>query len=182
MEIKMAPDFDLLQHARLFDQQALAMIYDTHSPGLYRYSMHRLGDQAIAEDCVADTFTRFLQALQAGRGPKDFLQAYLYRTAHNWIADHYRRGAAPSEELDEENKDERPLPEEELHRRQYRERLRTALQQLTGDQQQVVTLKFLEGWENEAIARSLKKPVGAVKSLQHRALATLKRILEDEDL
>jgi RNA polymerase sigma-70 factor (ECF subfamily) len=41
----------------------------------------------------------------------------------------------------------------------------------------VVALKFLEGWENEAIARALHKPVGAVKSLQHRALERLKQIL-----
>jgi RNA polymerase sigma-70 factor (ECF subfamily) len=51
---------------------------------------------------------------------------------------------------------------------------------LTEDQQQVVSLKFLEGWENDEIARALRKPVGAVKSLQHRALAQLQKILLDE--
>ena len=55
--------------------------------------------------------------------------------------------------------------------------LREALALLTPDQRQVVTLKYLEEWENEAIAKVLNKPVGAVKSLQHRALASLRRIL-----
>jgi RNA polymerase sigma-70 factor (ECF subfamily) len=44
----------------------------------------------------------------------------------------------------------------------------------------VVALKFLEGWENEEIARALNKPIGAVKSLQHRALAQLHKILLDK--
>jgi RNA polymerase sigma-70 factor (ECF subfamily) len=181
MDIEVPSDLELLQRARQFDAQALAQIYDLHSPGLHRYAMRLLGDQVLAEDCVAETFSRFLQALQANRGPTDYLQAYLYRVAHNWVVDHYRREPPPADVLTEELRDHQAGPEEEAGRRLRQERLRTALKQLTPDQQQVIALKFLEGWENEAIARSLKKPVGAVKSLQHRALATLQRILQDED-
>jgi RNA polymerase sigma-70 factor, ECF subfamily len=182
MEIKVPLDLELLHHARRFDRQALAMIYDLYSPGLYRYAMRLLGDQNMAEDCVADTFTRFLQALRINRGPDNFLQAYLYRMAHNWISDHYRREPAPAEELTEEYRDNQANPEEDTNRRQRQERLRAALRQLTTDQRQVIILKYLEGWENEEIACSLKKPVGAVKSLQHRALATLERILNREEI
>jgi RNA polymerase sigma-70 factor (ECF subfamily) len=56
------------------------------------------------------------------------------------------------------------------------------LKQLTPDQQQVIILKYLENMENEEIARAMKKPVGAVKSLQNRALTALKRILRNEEL
>jgi RNA polymerase sigma-70 factor (ECF subfamily) len=45
----------------------------------------------------------------------------------------------------------------------------------------VIALKYLEGWENEEIARALKKPVGAIKSMQHRALASLQKILGGEE-
>jgi RNA polymerase sigma-70 factor (ECF subfamily) len=182
MDINVPLNPDLLQRARLFEHHALAQVYDTYSPGLYRYAMRRLGDQNLAEDCVADTFTRFLQALQSRRGPENFLQAYLYRMAHNWISDYYRREPASPEELIEEHRDEKADPEEDAHRHLQQECLRAAIRQLTPDQQQVVSLKYLEGWENEQIARSLKKPVGAVKSLQHRALAALQRILQNEDL
>jgi RNA polymerase sigma-70 factor (ECF subfamily) len=182
MKTDMIPEPDLLQRARLFEQQALAEVYDTYNPGLYRYAMRRLGDEYLAEECVAETFSRFLQALRDGRGPKDFLQAYLYRVAHNWITDHYRGGPSRSVELTEELRDEQPGPQEDAEQRRRGARLQAALQQLTADQQQVITLKFLEGWENEQIARSLKKPVGAVKSLQYRALAALQRILQDEEL
>ena len=61
------------------------------------------------------------------------------------------------------------------------QRVRFALAELTSEQQQVIALKFLEGWENDEIARTLNKPVGAVKSLQHRALAHLQKILLDEE-
>lgn len=182
MEIDVPSDPELLQRARIYNHQALAQIYDTYSPGLYRYAMRLLGDQNLAEDCVADTFARFLQVLQAKRGPENFLQAYLYRIAHNWISDHYRREPAPTEELTEEHRDEQAGPEEEANRRQRQARLQAALQQLTPDQQQVIVLKFLEGWENEEIARAIGKPVGAVKSLQHRGLAALQRVLQNEDL
>jgi RNA polymerase sigma-70 factor (ECF subfamily) len=74
---------ELLHAAYALEEQTLAEIYDLYSPRLYRYAMRLLGDAQISEDCVAETFSRFLQALQAGRGPRDHLQAYLFRTAHN---------------------------------------------------------------------------------------------------
>jgi RNA polymerase sigma-70 factor (ECF subfamily) len=174
-------DSELLEHARQFDIQALARIYDAYSPGLYRYAMRRLSDQDLAEECVAETFSRFLQALKGKRGPGSYLQAYLYRMAHNWIVDHYRREPMQPVELSEEYHDENADPVGDTGRRLLKEHLQRVLKRLTPDQQQVIALKYLEGWENEEIARSLKKPVGAIKSIQHRALATLQRILNREE-
>ena len=57
------------------------------------------------------------------------------------------------------------------------DQVRRALMQLTPTQRQVIVLKFLEGWSNAEIAKTMKRPVGAVKSLQHRALAALNRLL-----
>ncbi|TRZ51621.1 sigma-70 family RNA polymerase sigma factor [bacterium] len=178
-QVPFAPE--LLELARQFDHPALAQIYDTYSPGLYRYAMRLLGDQNLAEDCVAETFSRFLQALQTKRGPDSYLQAYLYRMAHNWIVDHYRREPMQPVELTEEHRDENADPEKDAGQHLRQERLRMAIKKITPEQQQVIALKYLEGWKNEEIARSLKKPVGAVKSLQHRALANLQRILNREE-
>jgi RNA polymerase sigma-70 factor, ECF subfamily len=181
MDNQVPSDDELLELAQNFDQSALAQIYDSYSPRLYRYAMRRLSDQDHAEDCVAEIFSRFLHALQARRGPNKYLQAYLYRMAHNWIIDHYRRESSQPEELTEEHRDGKADPEQEAGQNLQQAGLRIALRKLTPDQQQVIALKYLEGWENEEIAIALKKPVGAVKSLQHRALASLQKDLRGEE-
>ena len=99
---------DLLQRAARLETKALTEIYDTYSPGMYRYAMRLLGDATLAEDCVAETFTRFLDALQKRRGPRDHLQAYLYRIAHNWVVDSYRQQKDDSALDDSLPSDDRP--------------------------------------------------------------------------
>jgi RNA polymerase sigma-70 factor (ECF subfamily) len=166
---------ELLQLAAQLNTAALAEIYDVYSPGLYRYAMRLLGDEALAEDCVAEVFTRFLKSLQNRKGPRDHLQAYLYRIAHNWVVDRYRRQQETctlSESLEAEE-----VPEEEAARRIRQMEVRHALHQLTPDQQKVIALKYLEDWSNDEIAHALRKPVGAVKSIQHRALLNLQKLL-----
>src|SRR5690606_14190418 len=73
------------------DREALAEMYDTYSDNLYGYAFRLLNDRQLAEDCVGETFTRVLEALRTGKGPQSSLQAYLFRIAHNWITDIYRR-------------------------------------------------------------------------------------------
>jgi RNA polymerase sigma-70 factor, ECF subfamily len=169
---------ELLSGARAFAQDALAAIYDLYSPGLYRYAMRLLGDEALAEDCLGETFSRFLKALRAGQGPQDHLQAYLYRIAHNLITDSYRRQPPPPLELDETVRaDDRLRPERQVDDRLQASRVHLALRALTPEQRQVITLRFVEGWENDEVAAALQRPVGAVKALQHRALAVLRKLL-----
>jgi len=181
METCVSSDDELLRLAREFDHQALERIYDVYSPGLYRYAMRLLGNAMLAEDCVAETFTRFLQSLEKHRGPREHLQAFLYRSAHNWIVDHYRRSDRNAE-LDEDLQDGDRSTEERASDHLHQEKIRSALQKLTPDQHQVIVLKYLEGWDNEAISRAVAKPVGAVKSLQHRALERLRGLLKEEDV
>lgn len=172
----------LLRRASSFEREALVEIYDRFSPNLYRYAMRLLGDANLAEDCVSETFTRILNALATGHGPRDHLQAYLYRIAHNWITDHYRRPILPVQETDEDNLPSRdPLPESALTGHDEQQRLRRALIMLTPDQRQVIMLRFVEGWKLEEVAATLGKPHGAVKSLQHRGLVALKKMLKDEE-
>ena len=182
MEHAVPTESELLQGARQLDAHSLSQIYDLHSPGLYRYALRRLGDPSMAEECLSETFSRLLNALHAGRGPRDHLQAYLYRTAHNWIVDHYRRRPAAEEELSNTIEDTKPGPEELTGKHLQQQHLRGAIQKLTPEQQQVIALKYLEGWKNKEIAYALKRTIGSVKSLQHRALASLERILAEEDL
>jgi len=170
----------LLQGARAFDPDCLAELYDRYSPELYAFAWRLLGDTGLAEDCIADTFTRLLSVLRSGGGPTDHLRAYLYRSAHNWTTDHYRR-KLPAD-LPENMPDSDPLPERQADMAQRQHRLRAALMGLTPDQRQVILLRFYQGLDPEETAAAVGRPTGAVKSLQHRALAALRRLLLNEDV
>lgn len=173
-----ANDRSLLERARHFEKEALAEIFDCYNAGIFRYALRLLGDPDLARECMSETFSRYLNALQHGSGPNENLRAYLYRIAHNWITDYYRRKTPPPLPLDPELRaDPAEEPSQVVADEMEIQQVRSALALLTPDQRQVVTLKYLEDWENEEIARSLNKPVGAVKALQQRGIAALRRML-----
>ena len=176
--MKNNPDQVILEKAKRFEAEALEEIFDAFSPGIYRYAYRLLGDEELARECMSETFSRFLAALKRDRGPDIYLQAYLYRIAHNLITDYYRRKTPPTLPLDVElPADTTDEPPQRLADEMTNQQLRQALTLLTPDQRQVIVLKYVEDWENESIAQSMNKPVGAVKALQHRGLETLRRIL-----
>jgi RNA polymerase sigma-70 factor (ECF subfamily) len=173
---------NLLTDVREYNLDILADIYDQYSPGIYNYAMRLLGDDTLAEDCVAETFSRFLKVIRNGQGPCDHLQAYLYRIAHNLITDSYRRQPPPPLELDENLRaEEQSKPEIQADISMEKERVRLAMRSLTPDQRQVVMLRFMEELDIEDVAQAMNKPVSAIKALQHRALAALRRLLPREE-
>jgi len=172
---------DLIPRARNFDLTALERIYDQYNQGLYLYACRLLGNNDLAEECVAEIFSRFLKALQVGKGPDSNLKGYLYRSTHNWVTDYYRR-RRDDFELD----DELPAKEQEevgmeVERKIAQQHLRRALAQLSGEQYQVVSLHLIDGWDLEEIADTLGKSTGAIKSLQHRALENLRKIMNGQE-
>ncbi len=171
----------LLQNARRFSSSALIEIYDLYSPAIYKYALRQLGDPDSAEECVSETFTRFLHAIQRGGGPEQYVKAYLYRIAHNWITDQYRNPNFYNVEFTEETVDcvdnDSAEDEEKVHRQAW---LRNAFRKLTPEQRQVISLKFLEGMSNDEVATVMNKPVGAVKALQSRGISSLQRLVKME--
>ena len=165
MRIDSSFEKELLDSANRFDSNVLTVIYDRYKNGIYTYSLRLLGEPDLAEECVAETFSRFLRALYKGLGPKDHLQAYLYRIAHNWIADNYRSRTTLSTDLDENLADEeRPSLPQSLDKEIEQARMRAALRRLTDEQRQVIALRFLEGWEYEEVAAALNKSVDSIRS------------------
>jgi RNA polymerase sigma-70 factor, ECF subfamily len=160
-----------------FNKQELVEIYESLSPRLFRYALRLLGDQDHAEECVSETFSRFLTAVKNGGGPKDNIQAYLYRSAHNWITDFFRR--RPPAEIIEERLPADPAegPVAVVARDQERERIRIALLCLPPDQRMVILLRFYEQWPHEEIAAALGKTSEASRALQHRAVVGLRKML-----
>lgn len=169
----------MLKRAQQLETQALIQIYNRYSDALYQYAMRLSGDPDLAEECVAETFARLLESFQRGRGPRQFLRAYLYRMAHNWLTDQFRarREDIPLEEALPLPAPSNPVAEAEMHI--YQQAVRAALFHLTPEQRQVILLRYVEGWELEEIAHALQKPIGAIKALQHRAIVRLRRLLTE---
>jgi RNA polymerase sigma-70 factor (ECF subfamily) len=76
----------------------------------------------------------------------------------------------------------RPSLQQSLDKTMGQEKMRAALVRLTGEQRQVIALRFLEGWENEEVAAALNKPLGAIRALQHRAIENLRKILAEDEI
>lgn len=171
-------DEELLLKAKAFDRNAISAIYDAYQQPLYRYIYRQVGAVETSRDLTSDVFSRFLQALKKGNGPKEHLKAWLYQVAHNIVVDFYRRQQHRNHlALDDRPlySDENPVRSAELN--MDAELVRLALTKLTPDQRQVITLKFFAGFTNKETAEVLDKPIGAVKALQHRAIAALQRQL-----
>jgi RNA polymerase sigma-70 factor (ECF subfamily) len=171
-------DQTLLNRARAFDEQALGEIYDAYFERLYRYAYRFVGDTDSAQDIASETLRRLLEALRDGRAP-NHLGAWLYRVAHNLAMDQHRKRPAQGivslePDLDQSDK---ANTEADSEQRLTQRKVRAALARLTPEQQNVVMLKFMEGYSNAEVGVLMNKPEGAIKSLQHRALAALKRTL-----
>jgi RNA polymerase sigma-70 factor (ECF subfamily) len=180
----MQPDEEsvLLNRAREYDQAAIAEVYDRYSLRIYNYIYHRLGNAHLAEDLTATVFLRMLEAIRSSRAWQSSFSGWLYRIAHNLVVDYFRAGRQEELPLEEWPVPVREHPSDIAERSIARQRLRAAISQLTGEQNVVITLKFLEGLSNAEVARTIGKSEGAVKSLQFRALAALRRMIGGEEL
>ena len=158
------------------DSQVIAAIYDRYFSEVYRYVFYRLGVESLAEDIVSDVFIRLLEAAKKKRGPQTNIKGWLLSTASNVIADHLRRVyKRPTEALSKSMPDRAASLTDEVDRRQQNESIRAAYEHLTPEQQNVLALRFGDGYSLEETAAVMKKNVNAIKALQFRALAALQR-------
>ncbi len=158
------------------DPLAISAVYDEYYPVVFRYVRYRLGDETQAEDISSDVFTRLLESIRNGKGPRDNLKGWLLAVASNAVNDLHRSAyRRPSEELNEEMADPSSSPTEKSEQLESRRKVRQALTRLTAEQQQVIALRFSEGLSLEEAAVVMKKNVNTVKQLQFRALASLGR-------
>lgn len=169
----------LLEGAQCYDPKALAEIFDTYYDRIYSYIYRRIGNPGLCEDLAGEVFVRLLEAIKTKRGPRTNLLAWLYRVAHNLVVDHYRRQSKmTTQPLEDWLVSVPDNPTQYVELESLQRQLRMALSRLTADQQQVIVLKFVEDLSNAQVGIILGKPEGAIKSLQHRALAALRRQIE----
>ena len=174
---------DLLVAAQQNNPDALMAIYDRYQAMIYAYAYRMVLNADAAEDCTAATFERLLAALQKGAGPKQHLKAYLFRIAHNWMVDWVRRESRQisTDFTDQAWPADDPSPDEAAAKRMNTARMMKHLQQLTPQQREVLILRFMDGFSLHETAKLLHKPVGAIKSLQKRALTRLRHEMESVD-
>jgi RNA polymerase sigma-70 factor (ECF subfamily) len=169
--------------ARLYDldPQTISEIHEAYFPTVYRYARYRVGDETVAEDLSSETFIRLLEAVHAGKGPKTSLRGWLMGTISNLVNDYFRRVYNQSNEpLHDDLRASSGDPVSLVEQRAHQELLRKALSRLTPDQQHVLALRFGSGCSLAEIAEILGKKTNAVKQLQFRALAALRKQIEGE--
>jgi RNA polymerase sigma-70 factor, ECF subfamily len=171
----------LLERAKAYDINALAEIYDHYESKIYSYIYHRVGSQPVAQDLTSQVFLRVLEAIHNERTWETSFSGWLYRIAHNLVIDHYRRRGrdtqVPIDDLPTLPSHSEG-PEHAAERALTAETLRTAINRLTEEQAQVVTLRFLEGLSITEVAEATGKTEGAIKAMQYRAVTSLRRLLE----
>jgi RNA polymerase sigma-70 factor (ECF subfamily) len=171
----------LIQQARQGDAAACAALYDRHYDAVYRYCYYHVGDVAQAQDLASEVFVRMIENLATFDMRGRPLLAWLYTIARNLIADAYRRkGRAPESPLDEALMTGEDNSARSAERRLQADHLAAALMRLTEEQRQVILFKFVQDYSNAEVARLMGKSEGATKSLQHRALAALRRALAEK--
>ena len=166
----------LLARIQQQDQQALAEVYDRYFDQIYRYLNYRLGEPEVAADLTCEVFLALVNALKRGKPPKTSLTGWLYTVGRNLAAD-YIKEKTRTVSLVEDIVSDEPSLTDQAHLAHMAPVLRKAILQLTEEQQHVITLRFGQELSLAETAKLMEKSVGAIKALQHRALASLARFM-----
>jgi RNA polymerase sigma-70 factor, ECF subfamily len=169
----------LVERAQAGDREALEELYLIHFDRIYSYLHMSVGNRHDAEDLTTQTFLKMLEAIGRFRWQSAPFSAWLFRIAHNLAMDHFRaaRRWQPEEEVPEPAGSEEVSAEDEAMRSIGRQSMLDLIENLSHEQQQVLTLKFVFNFPNGEVATILGKTEGAIKSLQHRALVSLQKQL-----
>jgi len=167
----------LVARAQEGDRAALEELYLLHFDRIFSYLHVSVRNRHDAEDLTTQTFLRMLESIGRFRWQSAPFSAWLFRIAHNLAIDHFRARRRVQAEDEVPEQDEEPSAEEQALHSIGQAGMLELIDRLSSEQRQVLTLKFVFGFGNSEAAGILGKTEGAVKSLQHRALASLERQL-----
>jgi RNA polymerase sigma-70 factor (ECF subfamily) len=167
----------LVARAQEGDREALEELYLEHFDRIYSYLHMTVGNRHDAEDLTTQTFLKMLESIGRFRWGTAPFSAWLFRIAHNLAMDHFRarRRWQPEEEVPEPAGAVASSAEDEAMRVLSSQSMFDLIEELSDEQRQVLILKFVFDFSNVEAATVLDKTEGAVKSLQHRALASLQK-------
>ena len=176
-------ELELTQRAVSGDPDAFAALYDIYVEQIYRFVLFRVGDEQTAEDLTSQVFLKAWDNLSSYQIRGLLFRAWLFRIARNSVIDYYRtyKETTPLEPSALTKPDPAAEVADQVEQQLQAEELRLALQQLTEDQRQVLTLRFIEGLSTEEVANVMGKRQGAIRALQMRGLQALAEIIETSD-
>jgi RNA polymerase sigma-70 factor, ECF subfamily len=182
MPARLGKDQELIRKAQNGDTVAFGELYECHAPAIFRYLFAHLDSQMDAEDLTGEVFLKVWQSLPKYDERGVPFLAFLFRVAHNALVDHYRQTNRQElkthEELEEFKQEGDPEPIEMVGNRMEHQQILRVLTRLRPDYRSVLTLRFLSELSPEETAQVMKRSVGAVRVLQHRALAALRQEMD----
>jgi RNA polymerase sigma-70 factor (ECF subfamily) len=181
LELHNQEDDQILANIAKNDSNAFGELYERHVRSIYRYVYYRVGNAEDAEDLTARVFMRALKHVKNYNNRGVPFTAWLYRIAHNVVANYHRDNSRhPSVPLDEMELHSAHHDDTDLHidSARERERLLRAMRLLPEERQQLVVLKFVEQLQNAEIGQIMNRSEGAIKSLYHRTLMQLRGYLD----
>jgi len=170
-------DESILTRAANGDGEAFGALYERYVGRIYNYIYYRTGNAHDAEDLTARVFYRAMRHISNYNDRGLPISAWLYRIAHNlvanWHRDNSRRKEIPLEESVHGRFDS-SHPEYDLLKLEERDRLIHVIRRLSAERQQLLILKFVDHMSNAEIGQIMGRSEGAVKSLYHRTLLALR--------
>lgn len=179
-DLEALDDTELVELAK-DDKEAFGAIYERYLKKIYNYVYYRVGNHQDAEDLTERVFYRAMAHINTYTERGIPFQAWLYRIAHNLVANWHRdRGRRKIIPLDEfvASSLRTEAPDRLTEDREERDALLAAIRRLPAERQQLLILKFVEKQSNAEIGVLLGRTEGAIKSLYHRTLLSLREELE----
>lgn len=175
----MIDDDALLNSARNLDPEALRIIFDSYAPVLYNYALRLCQDPIEADEVVGNAFARLLESLAKKKGPRSNLRAYLYQVTYHVIVDQTRdKKHFTSFEAVQALESGGNSVAAQVEDKALLESLMKAIKSdLTLDQQHVILLRFVEGFNLNETAMILGKSINNVKVIENRGIKKLRQTL-----
>lgn len=171
----------LIHQARQGDQDAFTRLYDIYVKRIYRHIFYRVPHVVDVEDLTQEVFIRAWRSIRRYKPTERPFLAWLYTITRNLIIDYYRKkGKEHLVPLDELAAKYLEQQSSEIDATLGLEYVQQLIARLSGDQQQVLMLRFVEGFSYEDVAAAIGKSQGAVRVIQMRALRRIRDILEQE--
>jgi len=175
----------LITQAARGDREAFGCLYEQHALRVFRHAYFLTGDPFLAEDLTAQTFLKALEAIPRYEDRGVPFIAWLLRITGN-LTINYKKAqknghhAQLPESLEDD--DRFTSPEKSCEANNNGERVWRFVSQLPQEQRQVIVMRFIDDLPYDEVAHVLGKSIGAVRVIQFRALAALRRMVQQDEM